>query len=46
MSELGPEEKLEQEARRRGVDALLHKPVRLPEIARVVRRLIDEVSEA
>ena len=35
----------EQEARRRGVDALFHKPVRLPEIARVVRRLIDEVSE-
>ena len=34
----------EREARHRGVDALFHKPVRLPEIARVVRSLIDGVS--
>jgi DNA-binding NtrC family response regulator len=33
---------VESEARRRGVDAFLHKPVRLQEIARVVAALIDE----
>lgn len=36
----------EREARRRGVDAFLHKPVRLPEIARVVASLIDRGSSS
>jgi len=36
---------VEDEALRRGVDAFLHKPMRLPEIAQVVASLIETAPE-
>ncbi len=37
---------VEREARRRGADAFLHKPVRLADLARVVAFLIESGTQA